>query len=210
MVGEELQRETPTAVAAAAQVDVVEEASEESFPASDPPAWVPLTALGPPRHPEKEEPTPGAAAPLPPQDLARQTRQEHDALVAAKQRLEAALTAAAPGRESAWTTRVRRELEGVQAALAQHVASAESSQGLLVQVEVCRPTLARQLEHLRRQHADLLRQLAALLRQAAGPTVDVSALRQQAGQFLHALRQHQAAETDLIFESFYTDIGAGD
>lgn len=147
-------------------------------------------------------------------EVASQTRQRHDALLEAMHRLEAALASAAPGREQAWNQRVAQRLGELLARLREHVQAADAPDGLLAVIDATRPTLVHRVDRLRRQHADLLQQAQSLHQQVQhhgdGEVPDFRDIRQRAMWLLNALRHHQAQETDLIFESFYTDIGVGD
>ena len=202
--------------------DVLEEALLDSFPASDPPARTAVTGIGPPPAALTTERAGARHLTSRQAKLSRETRGEHDALLVAMHRLEATLAAAAPGREQEWGARVQGDLRLVREALARHAASAESPDGLLAELDLTRPAVVRRVERLRREHADLLQQASDLLRrverlgrveqatEGAGERPDAADIRQQAAQLLNALRSHQAQEVDLIFETFYTDIGAGD
>lgn len=149
-----------------------------------------------------ESPDVPTAAPAP-------SGQFHEPLIDAARRLEAALAAAAPGREAAWQQRVAVELKAFHAVLADHVASTESSSGLLGDVEKVEPAFHHRVLRLVREHADLLSQTRSLTEHLAAP-FDVHDVRQRAGWLLTAFRHHQALEADLVFELFELDLGAGD
>jgi hemerythrin-like domain-containing protein len=145
--------------------------------------------------------------------LAAQNRAEHAELLSTIHALEAALASAAPGREREWNEQVGERLRAVIAALRAHACSAEAEDGLFAEIDL-RPTLLRRVERLRQEHADLVQQSEALAQRIShcndGDARDCHDIRQRAAWLLTALRHHQAVENDLVFESFYTDLGVGD
>jgi hypothetical protein len=162
--------------------------------------------------------------------------QTSEPLLPVLERLDEALAAGVPGREGPWAGEVDTALAELEAALRQHVAGAEASDGLLSGVDLKRPSYVRRVSELRRQHEDFVRQIwdfrrdvaeaAATFRRTiprptapsvglpepAGPGAvpDFGALRQRGGRLTAALRQHRDAETGLTLDSVTTDIGAGD
>jgi hypothetical protein len=164
----------------------------------------------PDRGPEGAEPDPARRSER--NTLSTRTRAEHDALVVAMHRLDASLACAAPGRERQWARRVSDDFDRVREALARHVASTEGSSGLFAEVERGRPTMASRLGELKRQHAELLAAAEALAGAAreGDPLPDFRAIRRQAADLLFAVRHHHGEEVDLVYEAFWTDLGAGD
>lgn len=161
-------------------------------------------------------------------------RSKSDVLLLPRDELELALSAEVVGREIDWADSVSSALTELEQALRQHVALAEMGDGIYSKVDLTRPTLVRQINHLRREHMELLGEVRALQDQVAraswsfqpqpagcaagglpavemrGSVPDFGAIRARAERFLAQLAHHEEEEDLLIMESVGTDIGAGD
>ncbi len=149
--------------------------------------------------------------------------------------LEEALGYDIPGHEREWAEQVGRALARVEIAVRQHAASVEGPGGMYAQVDLTRPTLARQVSELRQEHRDFLEQASLLENEVSkaaglfasraqpGGTVsklpepagayaipDFGAIRQRVEKFIGALQHHLDVENALILESVTTEIGVGD
>lgn len=139
-----------------------------------------------------------------------------DVLVTPVEKLEKMLSAAAPGRERDWADRLAVNLTRFINALQRHVSETEATTGMFSKVDQTRPSLARQVSALRRDHDSFLvsaRELREELRRALrspGPIPDLGSIRSRLEELTTALKRHREEESGLVIESVTTDLGAGD
>jgi Hemerythrin HHE cation binding domain len=159
----------------------------------------------------------------------------NDVLVLSVDRLGETLASDIPGHEREWAEQAGRALARVEVAVRQHAASVEAPDGMYAQMDLTRPTLARQVSELRQEHRDFVEQASGLQNEVARaaklfqsrtqPVAAVSplpepagvpgipdfgVLRQRAERFIGALHHHLEVEDELIVESVTTEIGVGD
>jgi len=187
--------------------DIVEEAARESFPASDPPVWSPLT-VGPPHRALSECQEQGVSYQWPTET----PKVSSDALVETLHRLEAGL-ACTPFRDQEWVVRGVEELRFVEQALGRHPASDENADAFLADMDVT-PWLARRGRKLWKDHADLLLQTRMLLvllgRGSEGEAPDADMIHRRLDLLLRGLHQQEVLEKEIVFRSLCLDIGTGD
>ena len=136
---------------------------------------------------------------------------DQDRTLAAMHQLEAALGAAAPGRETPWHDEVVGALRVLRDATAEEDDNANRVDSLLSDVKRTQPLLASRVRALRAQYRQLRDAVDALLREIDGAgdrPADVADIRQRTAWVLAGLRHQRARESDLLYEAYYDAFNA--
>jgi hypothetical protein len=131
---------------------------------------------------------------------------DQDRTLIAAHRLEAALTAAAPGRQAAWVDEVQNALRLLQAAIAEEADDAERPDSLLSDIARTQPWLRNRVRGVRMQHKQIRDAIGSLNRELdehPESAADFADVRQRLGWVLTALHHQRARESDLIYEAYY-------
>ena len=128
--------------------------------------------------------------------------------------LEAALGAAAPGRESSWRAQVLDALVVLDDATDDEYTNATNPDSLLSDIKRTQPRLRTRVRGLRTQYEQVRQTIMSVRAELAKPeddSTDFADVRQRLAWLLTALRHQRARESDLIYEAYYeafqTDLG---
>jgi hypothetical protein len=131
-------------------------------------------------------------------------RVDQDRTLAAMHDLEAALGAAAPGRESSWRVEVLAALVVLDEATDGECANASNPDSLLSDIKRTQPRLRTRVRGLRAQYAHIRQTIMSMRAELAKPDdTDYADVRQRLAWLLTALRHQRARESDLIYEAYY-------
>lgn len=136
---------------------------------------------------------------------------DQDRTLEAMHRLEAALSEAAPRRETRWRESVLATLGVLEAAVTEEATNAERPDSLFSDLARTQPLLRNRVRALRLQYRKLCETIGTLRQEIAEPVdssvddagVDFADVRQRLGWVLTALRHQRARESDLIYEAYY-------
>lgn len=143
----------------------------------------------------------------------RTSRRERSDMLRAMARLERALARAEPGRREGWIRDTRVALDELRQAMRTHCLVASAEDGLLEEIRLESPQLLPRIEELEDRYRELdslARHLQETLDSARAQRASAAWIRIRLRELLSGLRQHQALESDLIYEAFAVDIGVGD
>lgn len=145
-------------------------------------------------------------------DQARSARADLRATLVA---LEDAAAHPAPHRLSEWAMTVHDALVDLGGAFERHIAVTEAPDGLLERIKSEAPRLAAPVSGLVDEHQQLRRRISEtvdLARQAAERTDTGAAqeVRQAVTDLMGAIVRHRQTGSDLVYEAYAVDIGAGD
>lgn len=121
--------------------------------------------------------------------------------------LEAAIAAAAPGREVQWRSDVGDALDRLATAFAEHVQETEGANGLFEHVRRRAPRLDHQTRRLLADHATIATELAAA---TASLSREVPEVREATLSLLAHLARHRQLGADLVYEAYAVDLGGSD
>ena len=132
-------------------------------------------------------------------------RADQDRTLAAMHELEAALGAAAPGRESSWRAAVLAALVVLDEVTDDEYANATAPDSLLSDIKRTQPRLRTRVRGLRTQYGHLRQTITSMCAELGKPdedSTDYADVRQRLAWLLTALRHQRARESDLIYEAY--------
>lgn len=144
--------------------------------------------------------------------ISLESAKAHEAVLHGVHALETAL--AQPGSEdpAEWRGRIIAELDALVSRLEQYCAQSEAPGGLIAEMEFIQGR-SEYVTEVERAHKEVLAAAKSLRQQLIAdkdPLAPFSNLRRQAAHFTAALRNHQAREIDMIYETFWRDRVGGD